>query len=834
MTVMSIKVGGSKNQKAIFWDKLVNNIVAEIVYFCFGVISLVGLVEILLYYFYPTTLTNNEIYLGLSFFCLDAFLVLSALRSFVNVSLKKPQKGILNIAKQAVTTGRGVNLFDALSFDLAKSLAPLLSQKKTEEISLTEISQAVFNTNDINFVVLRLGISPESVVQSVEKNPGLLPQILSQSIDFAILNNHDCVWPVDALLALNNSSSQLKRFWSDFGLDDADFANITAWQTAVKMEIDKKAGVFNPANLKKNGGVGRDWAFGYTNLLRQYSVNITEAIESGGLGLQIIGRENEIRQINEALSKQSGGNVLLVGDAGVGKHTTVLGFAKKMLEGESVAGLSHHYVFQIDTEALLSGATTEGEIVGRVSSILSEASYAGNVIALIENIDHLFSAEGVGTADLTAVLMPYLDSNAIKIIGTCEVEPYNQYIMTNSQLSNHFVRISIDEPEQKNLVKILEDTAPFIEVKTGSIITYEAIKSAIAKANKYLVNATEPERSIGLLEGASLKATSERGKTLVLDKDIDEYLSEKMKLPSKEAGEEEKERLLKLEDIMAKDVIGQSEAVKALADAMRRNRAQISDSSKPIGSFLFLGPTGVGKTATAKALAKAYFGDKSNMIRFDMSEYQNKSDIHRLIGTKTETGNLTKAVAENPFSLLLFDEIEKANPDILNLFLQILDEGILTDGRDQKVVFANTIIIATSNAGSDLIRHAIDNGSDYAEVKKQLNDYVISQNIFRPEFLNRFSEIVAFSPLSKETIHKIAGLLFAELAHSVLDKRGVVLEIDPVALETLANLGFDPKMGARPMERVMAEKIENLIAKKVLGNELTRGDKFVITNEMIV
>jgi ATP-dependent Clp protease ATP-binding subunit ClpA len=284
---------------------------------------------------------------------------------------------------------------------------------------------------------------------------------------------------------------------------------------------------------------------------------------------------------------------------------------------------------------------------------------------------------------------------------------------------------------------------------------------------------------------------------------------------------------------MHRQVIGQDEALKAVANAMRRSRANIGASSKPIGSFLFLGPTGVGKTETAKALAAAYFGGEDKMIRFDMSEYQNQGDIYRLLGTEGSKGELIIKVAEKPFSLLLFDEIEKADPNILNIFLQILDEGFLTGGDGSKVSFANTIIIMTSNAGADLIKEAIADHVSYEKNKKVLLDYLISSNIYRPEFLNRFTEVVAFSALSLPEITSVASLKIDELKKSVLESKGIYLEIEPAALETLAKQGFDPEMGARPMERVIQNKIENLLADKILRGELKNGDSFTITLQNI-
>jgi ATP-dependent Clp protease ATP-binding subunit ClpA len=321
------------------------------------------------------------------------------------------------------------------------------------------------------------------------------------------------------------------------------------------------------------------------------------------------------------------------------------------------------------------------------------------------------------------------------------------------------------------MIRILEDTIPLIEYKSKVFITYEAIKEVISAADKYIVNLPNPEKSINLLDSVASHAVRERGRTVLLPKDVLSYVSDKYEVPAGEASQKEKENLLNLEQIMHQRVVGQTEAINAISNAMRRARAGVTDSKKPIGSFLFLGPTGVGKTETAKALASAYFGKEDKMIRFDMSEFQNKEDIYRFIGSsiggEAVQGALTTQVREHPFSLLLFDEIEKAHRDILDLFLQMLDEGVITDGFGRKVSFSNTIIIATSNAGANLIRESIKSGTDYEKTKKILLDYLQQNNIYRPEFLNRFSGVIAFSPLSREEIYKICQMQIERLEATI-------------------------------------------------------------------
>ncbi len=829
---LTINPAGTAINQAVSIAKICRNFLVRFCLFLVWLAGIFSIVFLMMNYLSPPAGGFAGPSTGLALIILAPFLLYLALRSFFINRLRKIPVGQLSTVKQKLTENKPANLFDIFSFDLARATAGLFSAKNPAEITLRELGQNLVLADDMTFIIVRLGLSRDSIVNSLEETKDVTKIVLA-AVDTAITNNHPSIWSGDLFLAIYQISAGLKNMLADYRLELADLGSLIAWQTKVTAEVESQKGFFNKNNFKFTGGVGREWAFGYTMNLRQFSIDLTESIENYGLGLEIIGRNKEIKEIKDALARTANGNVILVGNAGVGKHTTILGFTKEVLDGLVPAEIAHHEILQINTDALISGVTSEGEIIERFSTCIGEAASAGNIIIIIENIDHIFSATGVGTADLSAVLLPFLDNSGTHIIGTSEVEPYNEYIVGNTSLSNHFVRVSIDEPEGGDLIRILEDTAPMIEAKAGSIVTFEAVKATMQNAAKYLVNLTEPERSINLLEGAVTRATSERGKTIIADHDVADYVAEKFELPAAEAGQAEKDKLLNLEKLMHETVIGQDEAVKAVAGAMRRARAQVTDSPKPIGSFLFLGPTGVGKTATAKALARAYFDNEANMTRFDMSEYQSKSDIFRLIGTKDEAGNLTTFVLEKPFSLLLFDEIEKADPDILNLFLQILDEGLLTDGRGQKVSFSNTIIIATSNAGSELISQTLGQNASYDQLKNMLSQYLIDQHIFKPELLNRFSGVIAFSPLDQAAISAVAKILIKNLEDTVFKNKEIKVEIAPDAVEILAAQGFDPKMGARPMERVIADKIENLLAEKILRNELKKGDSLTITRDMI-
>jgi len=824
--------------KAVVLDVAFNNFLFSLIAFVVWFVGLASLILLVanIFGFVELQIVNEAIIN----FALAIFLTYFAARLFYLTKIKHPKPLSLEQADELLKSGQEINLFKLFSFELAKVWLNFLKNRSPQKPSIHLLIESLMNSKDLDFIMARLGYSKHSLIESIkgEESDIDTSEIVSRSLKIALAESHHQIECGDLFIALCEYHPLLKKFISDIHIEIKDLANIVYWQTVV-IRLNKKLRrrIFNPDDLHLSGGIGRDWIYGFAPLLKQYARDMTESIAKYGLDLDIVGHDKEIKEMEESLTRQRGGNVILVGEAGVGKKTTVMGFAKKVENGTAMGTLRNKHLLQIDLDALLAGAGSGGEITQRLTSILNEAVAAGNIILFIENIQNIFSSGDAGKVNAVEVLLPYLETSALYIIGTCDTASYSRFIANNSTLVERFTKINIDEPSSDEMIRILEDVVPSIEHHTQSLITYATIKQTIKAADKYIMNLPNPEKSINLLDGAAAKAESARGQTIITFEDIDEYVSEKYDVPASAVGDEEKNKLLNLENIMHKRVIGQRLAIDALSNALRRTRAGVVESKKPIGSFLFLGSTGVGKTETAKALAEAYFGDENRMIRFDMSEYQNKQDIYRLIGMSTENdeipGQLTTAIREHPFSLLLFDELEKANPDILNLFLQILDEGHLTDGGGRKVAFTNSIIIATSNAGADVIKQSIGSGVEYQNLRKTLMDHIIDKGVYRPEFINRFTSIIVFSPLSKAEIEQIATLMLKELAETLYHNKGVSLNVTIDAVKYLAEIGFDPQMGARPMARTIQEKVEDMLAKKILNGELNKGDSITISSKDI-
>jgi len=400
-------------------------------------------------------------------------------------------------------------------------------------------------------------------------------------------------------------------------------------------------------------------------------------------------------------------------------------------------------------------------------------------------------------------------------------------------LRDHFSKIDVQEPDQSRVIRVLEAVAPMVEAKTGVVFTYLALNEVVKLADRVYVNKTNPEKSIDLLDQAAVNAASS-GLKQVSAKYVQDTVTAKTGVEVGEIREEEKSKLLNLEDYLHKRIVNQEEAIRAVANAMRRSRAEIEESKKPMGSFLFLGPTGVGKTETSKALSESYFGSEKNMIRLDMSEYQTKESIYRLIGDEQGgSGLLSQAIFENPHTLVLFDEVEKAEPSILNLFLQMLDEGFITDTVGRKIVFSNTIIIATSNAGSEYIREAVKNNVTYEEMKTSLMEELQQKGIFRPELINRFTSVILFSPLSTEQTREVAKMMVGKLRLRLETEKEIKLDITEAAIAELAIKGYSAEFGARALERTIQESLENVLAKKMISGEVTRGATVKIDREDI-
>jgi len=745
------------------------------------------------------------------------------------------------------------NLAESLGEPTAKTVLKSIELAKQNQFGQVEpiiLLAALEENPDGKYLLLRCGFGlekdlsqvisqalaqiPKGNSAEVAFSPEII-EVMQAAKDNMVKNQRLEISSGDILLGLIQKSDIFKRLMFDIKIEEADVAQVAEWYENMKEYQDR----FKKPLWEKEGiigGIGRDWSFGYTQTLNQFAKNLNTEVEYSG-EVRVYGRNSEIEEIERVLSKTGKNNVLLVGEPGIGKKTIVKAFVSKIIKGQVLPALRYNQVFLVDTGALLSGSGQDGDIALRVKKIFNEAARAGNIILFFDNFHALVSRdEGVGQVNTSEIILPYLDG-VVNVIGATTLKDYHKSIEANPGVAAAFEKVDVKEPGTQETTQILQEMIPYIEQRDGVFWPYQALKESIRVSDRYIHDKPFPEKAIGIIDDVSV-AVAKSGQKIVFTKAIDDLVSRQLEVPVTQAEGEEAKKLLNLEAFLHQKVIGQEEAISAVANAMRRARSGIQSKQRPIGSFLFLGPTGVGKTETSKALAQAYFGSDKSMIRIDMSEFQEQSSIYRLIGSppaagaEGEKGQLTTAVGDNPFSLVLLDEIEKAHKDILTLFLQVFDDGRLTDGTGKVIDFTNTIIISTSNAGSELIRQNVIKGIGGEQMKKDLLDFLQKQGTFRPEFLNRFDAVVAFHPLTQNQIAQVATMMLKTLSQTMAEKE-ITLNFTPAAVQKLAKIGFDPVYGARPMRRAIQDKVENVIATSLLQNKIPRGSTVTIDEKDI-
>ncbi len=567
-----------------------------------------------------------------------------------------------------------------------------------------------------------------------------------------------------------------------------------------------------------------------TRYLDKVSIDLTALAQKMKIGF-LIGHDREFDQMMNILLRPGLNNIMLIGEPGSGKETMVMYLAMKIVYDEVPKSLFDKRLIMLNIGEITQGAENVGELQSRLSKIVKEVIEAGNIILYIPNIYNLKQTNientGINAADF---LKQIFQSSLVPIIGSTTALEFHTIIEKDAEFCNIFEKVKMEEITENEAVKILSYEALALERQSGVVITYKSIKRAVNLAKKYITDKLLPSSASDLLKEAISYVKANR-RNVICEDDIILLVENKTNIPVSKVTKNESANLLDLENIIHRKLIDQEEAVKAVANAIREYRAWLSKSKGPIATFLFVGPTGVGKTELSKILANTYFGSEEKMIRFDMSEFQDEQSISRFIGSSDGkiTGLLTEAVKNNPFSLILLDEFEKANSKILNLFLAVFDEGRLTDVTGRLINFNNTIIICTSNALSEYIKEELDKGTSYATLSDNVKNKLT--NVYRPELLNRFSKVLIFKPLLKEHIFEIAKLHFQKLKNLLLKEQGIYLDISEDALVRLAEVGFDPVFGARPLEGAIRDNIKSKLSEVILKSELGKNMKVLVDME---
>jgi len=602
-----------------------------------------------------------------------------------------------------------------------------------------------------------------------------------------------------------------ENFFKTHLLDQKNKEKVAQWFEFYYQTTHKKTDLFTIPPM------GRDWALGYTPNLDNYVDDLSTSSYQQRIST-CYDRQNEIEQIEKALSKSDKANVIIVGEEGIGKHTIIDTLAKKIYEGKTTNPLlAYKRVLKLNLEKILNQYTDPKQREAFLEELLFEASLAKNVILIIDNFDRYVIDSGE-RVDLTIPIEKYAKSNLIHLVAITEPFLYQKFISPNDNLNHLFEKIDVFEIKKADAFKILLEKTFIFEGRYQINIPYETIENVIEKSEFFITDIPFPEKAINLLDLACIEA-KEKNKKLLDPHIINEVLFKKTHIPT-EITEDLRKKLINLESLLYAEVYQQEEAIKKLAAALRRAFIFFGKRKKPIGSFLFLGPTGVGKTQTAKSLAKIFFGDEKYLLRFDMTNYQLKEDIEKILAL------LTLKINQNPYGVLLLDEIEKANPDLINIFFTILDEGYFTNHQGQRIDCKNLIIIATSNAGADLIYQQLSNQSQYTT--EEIINHLVAKKIFLPEFLNRFDGIVVYLPLTKQSITEIAQKYINIVVDQLKKIYQIEITISPLTLEQLSAKGFNPQFGARNLERTIKDELEDKIARLILEKKIKPGDSITL------
>ncbi|MEK9155246.1 MAG: ATP-dependent Clp protease ATP-binding subunit [Patescibacteria group bacterium] len=727
-------------------------------------------------------------------------------------------------------------MFCALTDDAVTALEDAfdLAQKSNHaDVSALHMFAGATSDRDVRVLFARLGVSLAAVIDPLRRKMAALPTgetgfrlpaitVVRDAFFAAATHNVPRVAALDVFAACYEADEFLQEVFFAAGVDHDAFQNALAWlriQDALRRRYQefRKA-----ASLKPTGNMDRAYTAVATPFLDGVSEDLTRDAVYGRLGF-CVGREFEI---TAALRAIEGGrqSVVLVGSPGVGKGSIIDGIAELMVAERVPDILKDKRLLKLNVAHIVSAQGGNGA-EERLLFALQEVAMSGNIVLVIENIHELVGIGG--SIDLSSILAGELEKGYTFVLATATPSGYVDKL-ERSSLGPKLQRITVDEPERNLAIQIVESHAGMIESQNGVAFTYQAIAACIDLATRYLHDNVLPTSALEIARDAAFvvgKKPKEGPVSWVTREDVAARVSEKSKVPVTSVSQDEGQKLLQLESRLHERVVGQEQAIKAISSALRRARTELRSGSRPMANFLFLGPTGVGKTELAKTTSEVYFGNENAMVRFDMSEYQDQASVARLIGGNGQAGLLTEAIRRAPFSLLLLDELEKAHPDILNLFLQVMDDGRLTDGLGRTIDFTNVILIATSNAGTQFIQDEVKKGTDLVAIKTALMENELRQ-IYRPEFLNRFDDVIVFTPLTADDVAAIAYLMVNKIEERIKAK-GLSFRIDDEAIHELAALGYDPKFGARPLRRVLQERVENVIAERILQGDVGRRDTVV-------
>jgi len=738
-----------------------------------------------------------------------------------------------------------VDISQAFDEDLLLTIEESIEQSRKVSVmpDLKVLLFAMFNNQKFVWLLIKLEADPNPITQFVKywvagkekvdkaaiKFPPEYDELLIKAYIKAAELKSNNVSFYHILQVMAEDNQDILDLFTEQKIKLADIVTVCQWADMIEKQIDSIEEYRQKSRFKPAGHMNRAWTAKPTPILDAFSTDLTYMAKLEQLD-HLVDRTKELDKVMDVLEKTSQNSVLFVGEAGVGKATIVNGISYRMVAEDVPDLLKDKRLIALNVSQMFSSGNERLFIAA-----LQEAVRARNIILFIDDL-HLLAGiktAGGGQLDALGVLTETLTKYQLQFIASTTIEGYSKYITTYESLINQLTRIDVEEVPIEIAIEIVKSAIYRVENRHGVIITYPAVKAVVELSNDLILDKKLPSKAFDLLEECAV-VVQKKERAIVNKSDVTALLQEKTKVPIEAVTAEESAELLNLEDKLHDRVVGQNLAVKQVADAVKRARAGLKDKNKPIASFLFVGPTGVGKTELAKTLAEEYFGDEERMIRLDMSEYQELGDIKKIIGAPPgsaefeERGYLTEAVKRNPYSLILLDELEKAHSDILNLFLQVLDEGQIKDSLGRVVKFNNSIIIATSNAGTAKIQEGIKNKLPVPQIEAALTEEL--KNYYRPEFLNRFDGVIMFKPLENAEIKQIASLMIKKINDQMSDKK-ITVEVTEAAMDQFITEGYNQEFGARALYRTLQDKVKNVMAEKMLSGELQEGGRLRITGE---
>lgn len=688
--------------------------------------------------------------------------------------------------------------------------APLLARlPQRSDLSAYDIWKSIEGSEEHYFLANRYGIDASFFETLSDRTPGTGTSVWAAAHQLQLTHDFATLSTIAVLIGLVHVVPDVQTVLRRAEIELTDIVSAIDWLQDIqaKREFAKQAQNF--------GGIGRDWAYGYTPILRGLGHNISEGIQMHGFFSDTRAHEPVVDQMAQIMGS-SNATVTLVGEEGVGKTTCVYAYAQALLSDTSLPQkIRYNQIIQLDATTLIARAQRPGELENLMIRALNEAHHAKNIVLFFDDAQLFFGAQG--GIDLSSILMPAIESSSVRLIFAMNPQHWQQ--LSSSGVAARLTPVNVAPLGESDTLPVLRDQIILYEFRHKVIYTYEALKEAYKLGSRYVTTQAMPGAALQVLEQAGAVANQKLITREVVQQSIEQTYGIKLQVAS--GGETD--NLLNLETELHKQVISQERAISVVANALRRARSGVGNPDRPIGTFLFLGPTGVGKTELTKAVARSYFGNEQALIRVDMNQFVNAEDVTRLISplSSTDLGFLGQ-VRKQPFSVVLFDEIEKAHPSVVNALLQMLDEGIMRDNENRAVSFRDAIIIATSNAGADDIRTMIEAGQDITQLENTFIDTLISKGSFAPEFLNRFDEVVLFKPLDQTDLVRVIDLIVSDI-NKTIDPQKVSVSLTPQAKQWLVAKGYDSKLGARPMRRMAQRYVENIVAKRLLEGSVVAG-----------